>query len=225
MKPQESFPIDERQIRQLRTLVSKGEGFHLEFKRKAAFPDKIVREMIAFANSSGGILLLGIGDDGSIPGLKHPEDESHVIRNALKKCRPSLDVLETFIPIGKNRSVIQYQIAESTCKPHYLIISDQEKESYVRVDDKSIRASREMREIAKRYQRQKDIRFHYGEYEQMLMQYLDQHHTITLKQFTELSGLKRFIASRKLILLVLADVLHITPHEKGDIFSLSLVRR
>src|SRR5688572_15803494 len=113
MKPQESFPIDERQLKQLRTLVSKGEGFHLEFKRKAAFPDKIVREMIAFANSSGGILLLGIGDDGSIPGLKHPEDESHVIQNALKKCRPSLEVSETFIPIGKNRSVIQYRISES----------------------------------------------------------------------------------------------------------------
>jgi hypothetical protein len=82
-----------------------------------------------------------------------------------------------------------------------------------------------MREIAKRSQRQKDIRFHYGEHEHMLMRYLDQHHTITLKQFTELSGLKRFIASRKLILLVLADVLRITPHEKGDIFSLATTRR
>jgi hypothetical protein len=57
----------------------------------------------------------------------------------------------------------------------------------------------------------------------MLMEYLDQHHTITLKEFTKLSGLKRFIASRKLILLVLADVLKITPHEKGDVFSLAAV--
>lgn len=225
MKPQESFPIDERQLKQLRNLVSKGEGFHLEFKRKAAYPDKIVRELIAFANSGGGILLLGIGDDGTIPGLKHPEDESHVVRDALKKCRPPLPVAETFIPIGRNRSVIQYEITESKRKPHYFITADQLKESYVRVDDKSIRASREMREIAKRSQRQKDIRFHYGEHEHMLMRYLDQHHTITLKQFTELSGLKRFIASRKLILLVLADVLRITPHEKGDIFSLATTRR
>lgn len=225
MKPQESFPIDERQIKQLRKLVSGGEGFHLEFKRKATFPEKIVREMIAFANSGGGILLLGIGDDGTIPGLKHPEDESHVVRDALKKCRPPLPVTETFVPIGKNRSVIQYEITESKRKPHYFVHSDQLKESYVRVDDKSIRASREMREIAKRSQRQKDIRFHYGEYEQLLMRYLDQHHTITLKQFTELSGLKRFIASRKLILLVLADVLRITPHEKGDIFSVAFTRR
>jgi predicted HTH transcriptional regulator len=224
MKPQESFPIDEKQLRQLRTLVSRGEGFQLEFKRKAAYPEKIVREMIAFANSKGGILLLGIGDDGSIPGLKHPEDESHVVRQALKKCKPPLPVRETFIPIGKNRSVIQYEIYESIRKPHYFLTSDLLKESFVRVDDKSIKASREMREIAKRSQKQKDIRFHYGEHERMLMQYLDQHNTITLKEFTELSGLKRFTASRKLVLLVLADVLHITPHEKGDIFSLALIR-
>ena len=120
--------------------------------------------------------------------------------------------------------MIQYEIAESKHKPNYFVISDKDKESYVRVDDKSIKASREVREIAKRSQRQKDIRFHYGEYERMLMQHLDKHHTITLKEFTELSGLKRFTASRKLILLVLADVLRITPHEKGDIFSLAMLR-
>jgi predicted HTH transcriptional regulator len=224
MKPQENFPIDPRQISQLKTLVSKGEGFHLEFKRKATYPDKIVREMIAFANSKGGILLLGIGDDRTIPGLKHPEDESHVIKEALKRCRPALSIKETFIPIGTNRSVIQYEVSESHRKPHYFLTAEQAKESFVRVEDKSIKASREMREIAKRSQRNKDIRFHYGEYEKMLMQYLDQHHTITLKKFTELSGLKRFIASKKLILLVLADVLRITPHEKGDLFSIAFIK-
>jgi predicted HTH transcriptional regulator len=224
MKPQESFPVDPKQLKQLRYLVMQGEGQQLEFKRKAAFPEKIIREMIAFANSKGGILLVGIGDDGTIPGLKHPEDDSHVIRQALKKCRPSLPVKETFIAIGNNRSVLQYEVAESDRKPHYYFISDLEKEAYVRVEDRSIKASREMREIAKRSQVKKDIRFHYGEYEQLLMRYLDAHETITLKKFTEVSGLKRFMASKKLVLLVLADVLRITPHEKGDIYSLAFAR-
>jgi predicted HTH transcriptional regulator len=221
MKPQEAFPVDPKQLKQLQTLVRKGEGFHLEFKRKAAYPDKIVREMIAFANSKGGILLVGIGDEGTVPGLKHPEDDAHEIKKSLRKCKPSLPVKETFIAMGNNRSVLQYEISESNRKPHYFQISAEAKEAYVRVDDKSIKASREIREISKRSQKKKDIRFHYGEYEKMLMQYLDEHSTITLKKFTELSGLKRFIASRKLILLVLADVLRITPHEKGDLYSLA----
>jgi len=220
-KPQEAQPLDQRQVQQLRKLVANGEGANLEFKRKAAYPEKIVREMIAFANTKGGILLVGISDDGTIPGLKYPEDESHVIHKALDQCKPPLPVKELFIPIGDSRTVIQYEVSESTRKPHYFLNAEQQKESFVRVDDKSIKASREIREIARRSMQKKDIRFQYGDYEKLLMQYLDEHKSITLKKFCEVSGLKRFYASKKLIILVLADVLRIKPHEKGDIYTLA----
>jgi len=219
-RPQEAGSFQPQQVRDLKKLVAHGEGFCLEFKRKAAYPDKIVREMIAFANTKGGTLLVGIGDNGELAGLKHPEGESHVIQQSLNKCRPPLPVNETFIPIGNTRHVIQYQIDESPRKPHYFQ-SGEKKESYIRVNDQSIRASREVREIVRRSRRKKDIRFHYGEHEQQLIHYLDLHPTITLKEFVQLSGLKKFYASKKLVLLVLANVLTITPHEKGDLFSLA----
>jgi predicted HTH transcriptional regulator len=219
-KPQESNVFNLRQVQDLRKLVAQGEGSRLEFKRKAAYPEKIVREMIAFANTNGGVLLVGVGDDRTLPGLKFPEDESHVIQEALKKCRPKLPVQEQYIPIGNARTIIRYDIESSEQKPHYILI-DGQKESYVRVNDQSIKASREMREIIKRGRKKKDIRFHYGEHEKFLMEYLDAHPSITLKKFIELSGLKKFYASKKLILLVLADVLRITPHEKGDLYSLA----
>lgn len=218
MKLHEFFSPDPRQVQQLRLLVSHGEGASLEFKRKATFPQKIVREMIAFANTKGGILLIGIGDDGSLAGLKHPEDELHVMTEALKKVRPSMQYNVTLVPIANSRTVIQYEIPESKRKPHYIIDEKKIKESFVRVDDKSIKASRELREIVKRKQRMKDIRFHYGEHEKFLMQYLDAKKAITLKEFVAMSGLNRIYASRKLILLVLANVLRIIPHEKGDLY-------
>jgi hypothetical protein len=222
-KPQESFSFNLRQVQELKKLVAQGESSTLEFKRKATYPEKIVREMIAFANTKGGILLLGVGDDRSLPGLKFPEDESHVIQLALKKARPRLPVTELFIPIGNARTIIRYDIAESQSKPHYLLLDDR-KECYVRVNDQSLKASREIREIVKRAQKKKDIRFHYGEHEKFLMQYLDLNPSITLKKFIELSGLKKFYASKKLVLLVLADVLRVTPHEKGDQYSLAFGR-
>ena len=61
----ESIEYDEEKVVHLRRLVSQGEGQHLEFKRKASYPDKIVRELIAFANSQGGTLLVGVDDDKS----------------------------------------------------------------------------------------------------------------------------------------------------------------
>jgi hypothetical protein len=219
-KPQEAFTYHPRQVRELKKLVSRGESASLEFKKKAAYPDKIVREMIAFANAKGGTLLIGISDDGFLAGVKHPEDESHVIEKSLQKCKPALPVTEMYIPIGNSRFVIQYHISESRCKPHYFL-NGEKKEAYIRVNDQSIRASREVREIARRSQLKKDIRFYYGEHEKFLMSYLDINPAITLKEFIEASGLKRFYASKKLVLLVLANVLRITPHEKGDLFSLA----
>jgi predicted HTH transcriptional regulator len=219
-RPQELSSYNARQVQDLRKLVLTGEGSRLEFKRKATYPEKIVREMIAFANADGGTLLLGIGDDKSIPGLKYPEGESHVVHEALKKCLPPIPVKETFIPIGNSRTVIKYDVARSARKPHFLV-NGTARESYIRVNDQSIRASREMREIVRRAQLKKDIRFHYGEHEKFLMQYLEENEAITLNKFVELRGVKRFYASKKLILLVLADVLKITPHEKGDLYSLA----
>lgn len=219
-RPQETSTYDPRQVRDLKKLVDRGEGPTLEFKRKAAYPEKIVRELIAFANAQGGRLLVGVSDDGGMPGLKHPEDESHVIRNALKKCSPPIPVTETFIPIGPSRHIIQYEVTESLHKPHYFC-DGINKQAYIRVNDQSIKASREVREIARRSKAQKDIRFHYGEHEKFLMTYLDMNPAITLKEFMNVSGLKRFYASKKLVLLVLANVLRITPHEKGDLFSLA----
>jgi len=220
-RQQESLRYDPLQVQELRRLIAQGEGATLEFKRKATFPEKIVREMIAFANTRGGILLLGVNDDGAMTGLKFPADESHVIHDALKKCKPALAYSETFISIGSSRTIIRYDIPESIKKPHTLKVDKDTIESYVRLDDKSLKASREMTEIVRRAQKKKDIRFHYGEHEQALMKYLDKHPNITLSAFMALSGLKRFYASKKLVLLVLADVLRITPHEKGDLFSLA----
>ena len=53
------------------------------------------------------------------------------------------------------------------------------------------------------------------------MKYLEVHQAITLKEFMLVSGLKRFIASKKLVLLVLANVLRVIPSEKGDLYTLA----
>src|SRR5438067_1234069 len=56
------------------TILRKGEGPHVEFK--SDFPrqaDDIAKEMAAFANSGGGVLLMGVADDGALPGILEPD--------------------------------------------------------------------------------------------------------------------------------------------------------
>ena len=54
----------------LRRLVAAGENDRVEFKRKVAHPLKVAREAVAFANSGGGVLLIGVEDNRTLPGLK-----------------------------------------------------------------------------------------------------------------------------------------------------------
>jgi len=223
-KPQAEVAGSEGALALLRKLVAQGEHQTLEFKKKAAHPEKIVRELIAFANASGGILLVGVDDDRTISGLKHPEEEIHVIEQALSTCKPALPIEIELIPIGNKRAVVKFLVSESSKKPHSVITEERQREAYVRQGDKSIRASKEILEILRRSNKKKDIRFIYGPQETLLIKYLSENPTITLKKFSELAGINRFKASRKLIILVLADVLNITPTEKGDMYSLAFGR-
>jgi predicted HTH transcriptional regulator len=219
-KDSEAIKIDAEQLFELRLLVAKGEGIQLEFKRKATHPEKIAREMIAFANTHGGTLLVGVDDNGTLPGVKYPEEESMGITEVLqKKCRPQLVYQESIIALEENKFIVRYDIQRSDKRPHFFVIDKEHSESYVRVNDMSIKASAEMEEIVRRARKKKDIQFTYGEHENILMKYLADNKTITLPQFRELTSLNRFKASRKLILLVLADVLKIQATEKGDVYS------
>ncbi|MCA4897392.1 MAG: helix-turn-helix domain-containing protein [Bacteroidota bacterium] len=218
LKDIEAIRLDDDQLFELKKLVAEGEGLQLEFKRKASYPEKIVRELVAFANTEGGTLLVGVDDDKTIPGVKYPEEESYSIQQALQSCKPKLIFHESILAISDNRFVVRYDVPQSEKRPHF-IKQENTLECFVREADKSIKASREMQEIVKRSKKKKDVRFMYGEYERQLMQYLHTSRTITLTDFCSLTKLNRFKASRKLILLVLANVLKITATEKGDVYS------
>jgi hypothetical protein len=216
----EGLQVNPSQLRDLKQLVRSGEGLHLEFKRRASSPDQLVREMIAFANTSGGILLVGVNDDGELSGVKYPEEESLVIRKALKKhCRPFLPYNETVIALPGKKFVIQYEIPVSRKRPHVYMVSKKQSVTYIRIRDMSMKASREMSEIVRRGKLGKNIEFTYGEHESALMKFLERKDKITLPEFQILTGLSYQEAAEKLITLVLTNVLRITPTEKGDFYS------
>ena len=108
--------------KELDGLVTQGENDHLEFKTKASHPDKILKEFVAFANTRGGHLLIGVNDDGKISGLNNPEEDAEVMEQALSShCRPKLKYRYQFIPISRKKSAIHYHIFESRNKPHFVI--------------------------------------------------------------------------------------------------------
>lgn len=216
-KVQEAQSFNPRQLQELKRLVARGEGLTLEFKRKVAFPEKIAKEFVALANAKGGIVLIGVDDDGTVYGVKHAEGDAHALQEALKACRPKVLFQETFIPISDSKLVIRYDIPESEIKPHQLKETDG-THAYVRVHDKCMKASKQMLEVLRRSRKKTGVQFTFGDQEKLLMQYLEVHRTITFKECSQLLKINSWKTSRKLVLLVLADVLQLIPTEKGDVY-------
>ncbi len=216
---QESFSAP--RVLQLRYQVAEGEGQHLEFKRRASDPERIAREMVAFANSGGGTLLVGVADNGSIPGLKYPEEESYVIRRAIEKyIRPALPFSEEVIAVAPARFVLAYHIKAGK-KYLYQIRQGRKLTCFVRVQDKSLKASYEMKTVLRYRNRNRNMLIRYGEHEQLLMKYLSEYNTITVGHFAKLANLPYRQASQKLVYLVLANMLKLTATEAGDLYSLA----
>lgn len=57
----------------LKQIISKGESQTVEFKRRLPPDNILARIFVAFANTSGGIIFIGIDDDGKIIGLMKKE--------------------------------------------------------------------------------------------------------------------------------------------------------
>lgn len=199
-------------------MAKEGEGLRLEFKKEAMFPEKIVREVIALANTEGGFLLVGVDDDGTVSGQRFIEEEVFVIKKAISDMiLPGLDYEVEVLKLSEKKGVAVFQIPKSPARPHYRLDGER-KRAFVRSGDKSIQASREIREILKKSRIPRDMVFTYGEKETVLMKALAEKGQITLREFQHLAKLPRFLASKTLVRLVLANVLQVVPMEKEDIY-------
>ena len=209
-------------VNELRRWVRRGEDLHVEFKKKAKFPDKIAREAVAFANTKGGKIFVGVCDDGTIEGSKIADEEAFVLEKYFSQhCVPNLPLSFEIVPINSTKRVLVVQVKESKQKPHFLQGNDRRKQAFVRVSDMSISASREMVQVIKFQQRKKGGRLFFGEREQKLLQTLEELPRISLEETAKLLEIPRRKASQLLVVLVRTGLLNIHPSEKGDFFTLA----
>ncbi len=124
------------------------EGTCLEFKSaKGGLPKELWPTYSAFANTLGGIILLGVDDDGEICGLATPQKYKEDIFNQLnnpQKC--SLNLCdETMVQIveleGKN--VLAIYVPQALPEQRPVFIRDREENSYLRSASADVRCKRE----------------------------------------------------------------------------------
>jgi len=96
---------------ELDTIIQSGEGYKTEFKRNVN--SDLAKEIVAFANSSGGIILIGVEDDGTIAGITVDNSLRSKVQMAARDCDPSINVsMRTF------KNVLIVDVHEGKDKPY-----------------------------------------------------------------------------------------------------------
>lgn len=106
---------------ELLELIANQENSRVEFKRDDCPPEKIVREMSALLNLEGGVILLGVEDDGRVSGLTRSlnEAEEWVMNIARNNLQPPTTPVWSALRMedGSAVGIIELE-ADSPSKPH-----------------------------------------------------------------------------------------------------------
>ena len=96
---------------ELNKILELGEGQFIEFKE--ALDKNLGREMVAFANASGGVIYLGIADNGKIKGIDITNKLKSQIQDVARNCDPTIAVLLT-----QTKNVLAVEVKEGVNKPY-----------------------------------------------------------------------------------------------------------
>lgn len=102
-------------------LLRQHEGKTLEFKRDLSSPDKIMWTLVAFANSAGGVLLVGV-EDGSrkVVGVTDvTRVEEQLVNFISDRIEPRL-VLEIQVVPWRKTHILVVEVFPSPSRPHYV---------------------------------------------------------------------------------------------------------
>ena len=135
-------------------LLKRPEGKTLEFKRDLSSPDGAVKTIVAFANTAGGTLLIGV-EDGSrhVRGVTDPLDlEERVASLVSDRITPRI-VPEIEILPWRRTQVLALHVHPSPSRPHCLSRKGPAGGVYVRVGSTNRRADAELIEELRRFAR------------------------------------------------------------------------
>jgi ATP-dependent DNA helicase RecG len=96
--------------KELEIILKEGEGYKIEFKEGISGLEK---ELVAFANASGGKILLGVTDDGKAKGIQITSELKSRIQDIANNCRPRIKIF-----IEDSDNILIVNVREGEDKPY-----------------------------------------------------------------------------------------------------------
>lgn len=204
---------------ELQRLIWEGENDSVDFKQRVTKPEKIARTMVSFANTRGGIILVGVKDNGYVTGVD-PEEEKHTLQLAADfYCDPPVQLQYEEMEQDTGKVVLKVTIPESSHKPHFAKLKEDDWRGYVRVKDTSVQTSKMVDKVLQHEPEQFEP-LPLNHHEEAVLEYLRLHQRVTLRQFMKLANLSERRAYRTLVKLVIHGYLLLHDKEKEDYYTL-----
>ena len=103
---------------EVKELIANGEGVSLEFKREEEHNNDFAKTIVAFANTNGGKILVGVSDEGEIIGVTKVDEFMRRIDDvAFNKCSPPITILQEPVQID-NKQIVIIDIAKGIQRPY-----------------------------------------------------------------------------------------------------------
>jgi predicted HTH transcriptional regulator len=135
-------------------ILKRPEGKTLEFKRDLSSPDGVLKTIVAFANTAGGTLLVGVEDRSRhVRGVPDPLDlEERLASLVSDRISPRIVPQIEILP-WRRTQVLALEVHPSASRPHHLTREGPTGGVYVRVGSTNRRADAELIEELRRFAR------------------------------------------------------------------------
>lgn len=107
---------------ELFAIVARGEDSGRQFKADVTNADSLAADLVAFSNSSGGVMLIGVVDDGTAAGLGQADVRriNQIVANAATQhMRSPISPATDNVPVEGSRVVIVLTVPVGLDKPYF----------------------------------------------------------------------------------------------------------
>ena len=134
-----STPAPQTSRTELLRLIRGGEDTYLELKVKLSNTEKIAQEIVALANTGGGVIIFGVNDQLRVEGVDDPESvQEDLVRICREEVQPPLVPFIDRVALDNGRRIVALDI-ESKRRPY----RTRDGRFYLRIGAEKREASRE----------------------------------------------------------------------------------
>jgi predicted HTH transcriptional regulator len=200
-------------------MIAEGEHQRQDFKYCINDSRKIARSMVAFSNTDGGRLLLGVRDNGSVAGVK--SDEEYYMAEAAAKLysKPQVN-FQTHQWHIEGKSVLEIVIPKGSEVPYQAQNEEGRWLVYIRRDDQNIVAPAILLKVWEQQKNPQGVFIRFSEEEKRLLSLLESEHHLSLNQFTRKAKLPRWKVGKLLVKLIVIGIIGMEINENGARFFL-----